>query len=86
MTEETPDNAKPFTDMAARIDLNRDNKFGGAFVIVPPGEGLEPMHTLILDGQQNAAAFWSMLQTTCQVALNELENVARRQQGGFGGR
>lgn len=88
MAEETGDRHKPFEDMASRIVTNMGEGFGGAFVIVPPGEGdfALPKHVLILDGQQNPAAFWSMLQTTCQVALQEIERAASRQHSAFGGR
>ncbi len=84
MTEETPDNAKPFSEMADRINLNHEHPFGGAFVVVPPGEGSEPLFTLMLDGQKNAAAFWGHLKATCEIALNELDRQARGGQQNWG--
>ena len=51
--------ADPFTEMAARIAHNEGSKFGGAFVVQPPGG--DPASTLILtDGDE--AQFWMLLQ------------------------
>jgi hypothetical protein len=78
------DLSAPFTDMAARIDLNAEQGFGGAFVIVPPGEEAKPRVLLMLDNAENPAMFWSALQTTCQLALQELANEEQRASGGLG--
>jgi hypothetical protein len=87
MSTDTSDNAAPFRTMAAKIDLNRDNGFAGAFVIVPPaqdGAGSEPQAALILDESHDEAVFWSMIMTKCQIALKDIED--RERQGQFGGR
>jgi hypothetical protein len=73
----------PFTEMAARILLNEDQGFGGAFVIVPPGEEPKPRVMLMLDNAENPAMFWSSLQTVCGIALKELEQ-EETQAAGFG--
>lgn len=65
------DYAAPFRRVADKIDLNRDNGFGGAFVIVPP-EGA-PQDMLLLDNAQNPAMFWSLLKTRAEIALVEIE-------------
>ena len=75
--------SSPFLDMAARIDLNAEQGFGGAFVIVPPGEEAKPRVLLMLDNAENPAMFWAALQTTAQIALQELAN--EEQRAGFGG-
>jgi hypothetical protein len=78
----------PFTDMASRLELNAGQGFGGAFVIVPPGTGDEepkPHVLLMLNNADNPAMFWAALQTTAQIALQE---IAKAEEGlGFiGGR
>ena len=78
------DRSDPFTEMAARIDLNAEEGFGGAFVIVPPGEEPKPRVLLMLNNSEDPAMFWASLQTTCQLALQEL--AAEEERGaGFGG-
>ena len=76
---------KRFRAMADRMALNGDGNFGGAFVVVPPKEGGEPFETLILDSKQDAAQFWTLLKTKCDVALSELEQ-KQRATGTFGRR
>lgn len=67
-----PEQAKPFHAMAARIEHNANARFGGAFVIVPPAEGGEPLEVLVLDESQNAAQFWMVLNAKCKMALDEI--------------
>jgi len=69
-----------FRAMADAIDKN-DN-FGGAFVIVPPEGAGESVETLILDGKPDPAQFWQMLLTKCQIMIAEIEAAKR----GFGRR
>jgi len=85
MSDEQPpdpveERAKMFEDMAAQIRLNRDYKFGGAFLLVPPGDG-EPFSSLMLR-QEEAPIFWSTIKTLVQVA----EEMMGKPQSGFGGR
>lgn len=77
------DLSKPFTDMAARIELNVDQGFGGAFVIVPPGEEPKVKVMLMLDNAESPAMFWSSLQTVCAFALQDIAK-EEEQLGGFG--
>ncbi len=77
--------SQPFVDMADRIDLNSEQGFGGAFVIVPPGEEPKPRVLLMLDNAGNPAMFWAALQTTAQLALQELQNEEEARGGGFMG-
>ena len=86
MSDLTADNATPFRAMADKIDLNRDNGFAGAFVIVGPNGEVEA--TLVLDNKANEAAFWSLISTKAQIAISEAEANQQQQQGGgfvFGG-
>lgn len=78
------DLSDPFTQMAERIMLNSEQGFGGAFVIVPPGEEPKPRVLLMLDNAENPAMFWAALQTTAQMALQEIQN-EEQQSGGFMG-
>ena len=69
--------ADMFKAMAERIERNADAKFGGAFVLLPPGDG-EPFMSLMLD-QEEAAIFWSALQTIANMAVQTLDTVQRQQ-------
>lgn len=70
--------------MAARIELNAAQDYGGAFVIMPPGEEATPVVGLILDNSGDPALFWSSVQTRCQIALEEIRQ--KEESGGqFGG-
>ena len=61
----------PFTAMAARIDLNKDQGFAGAFVIQPPGDD-PPLSLLLLNNEPDPAVFWGTLSTYVQAALTRL--------------
>lgn len=81
------DNAAPFSKMASRIELNKDEGFGGAFVVVPPGgDESKPFDTLILDGTSGPAAFWALLKSKCDMALADIEAAERNKNAGFGRR
>jgi len=69
--------------MAERLNHNPDSPFGGCFVVVPPNEGGDPIETLILDSKQDAAQFWMLLKTKCDIALGELDQ-KQRQAATFG--
>lgn len=72
--------ATRFRAMADKIELNDDSAFGGAFVIIPPANGGDPVETLILDGRQDPSQFWSILKTKCDIMLASLDEQARQQQ------
>lgn len=76
---EQPDYAHPFTDMARRIDKNRDEGFAGAFVIAPPvGESIE---NLFLNNSADPIIFWTNLKTMAEQAIDDLSQ--KQQQSGF---
>lgn len=69
--------ADNFQAMADRIRHNADQKFGGAFVVVPPDGQGDTLEVLILDTKMEPAQFWSTLKTKCDMALSELDTRAR---------
>ncbi len=68
-----------FEAMAVQIRLNRDAKFGGAFLVIPPGDA-EPFSSLMLN-QDEPAIFWGAVKSLGEVALGALDATARQQQG-----
>lgn len=85
MPEENSNRSLIFTRMAARIEANKCESFGGAFVIVPPSDGGSVIDTLVLDNRQDATQFWILLKSKCDTALVELDQ-KQRQQSTFGRR
>lgn len=75
MTDEPPideseKRALLFEAMAAQIRLNKDAKFGGAFLLVPPGDA-ESFSSLMLN-QDEVPIFWSTIKSLTQVAESAL--------------
>jgi hypothetical protein len=77
-----------FSEMAVDIARNLE-KFGGAFVIVPPAMGGDPVSRLVVASQgqanqaQTAVNFWNLLQSEIKTVLQRLEDQERQ---AFGGR
>jgi len=84
MTDEPLDpveaRARLFEELAAQIRLNKDAKFGGAFLVVPPADA-EPFSSLMLN-QDQPGVFWGAMKSLVEMALAEIDSVQRRQ--GFG--
>ena len=78
-------NADPFTTMAIRITHNEDAKFGGACVIVPPGDGKPVELLMFAEGTGTEAQFWTTIISLAQTAISEIDQkkLAAR---GFGAR
>lgn len=76
--------AQALRDMAARIEKNGSDSFGGCFVVLPP-QGYEGLSALILDTNQDAAQFFGLLQTKITLALAGIEEAQRNAQS-FGRR
>lgn len=81
--DETENRAKLFEAFAAQIRLNRGAKFGGAFLLIPPGTDIEPMSSLMLN-QDQPGIFWASIQTLADLAIKETDQLQR--QAGFGRR
>jgi hypothetical protein len=58
--------------MADKLDLNAANGFGGAFVIIPPDGEIKEL--LMLNNSQDLPVFWSLVQSTAQIAIAELQD------------
>jgi hypothetical protein len=79
--------AAAFLEMAEDVTRNAD-KFGGAYVIVPPRLGGDPVANLVVrkgDDPATAIHFWAMLQTEVQTMLEKLRE-AERHGAAFGRR
>lgn len=74
------EHASKFREMAERIDLNQEQPFGGAVVIVPP-DG-DPVTLLLLDESNDSvearAQFWGTVQARIGMAMKELEAELRQ--------
>lgn len=79
------DTAELFFQMSERLKRNTAEAFGGAFVVVPPAEGGDPLNTVIFDSKQDPAQFWMLLKTKCDIALGQLDQKQRAGQA-FGRR
>lgn len=73
--------SEPFDRMARAIEHNKAAGFGGAAVIVIPGQPEQIIEMLILDPRQNVAQFIGAVATRIQMIQNELEQKQRMLQG-----
>jgi hypothetical protein len=73
--KEAEKRAQFFDAMAARIRLNKDATFGGAFVVVSPD--MEQSTEMLILNQQEAGVFWAALQTLAQQAVASIDKVQR---------
>ena len=69
--------AKQFDAMAARIRLNADDQFGGAFLMVPPANVGKAVELLALSNQ-NPGNFWMNLKLYIDQAYQEVADAARQ--------
>lgn len=77
--EQAPQRKPPaewFEKMAELIKNNAGQDFGGAFVLVPPGDDQEPMFGLILSNDK--VQFWGTVQAKVQIRLQEMDMNERR--------
>ncbi len=80
----TPNHSQSFSKMASDVDRNKDTLFGGAAVLVPPGDD-EPISLLVLN-QANPVIFWASMKTLVEQKLVQLDAAERQGLGGFGRR
>lgn len=72
-------NSQPFTQMAERIEHNKEAQFGGAAVVISP-DGAK-IEFLMLDASSDPIQFWSTVKTRIEFVLDDLGQKARVQQG-----
>jgi hypothetical protein len=74
-----PEKWKPqdyFQHMHDQIVHNANSDFGGAFVIIPPGQDDGPLTGLILS--DDPAHFWMVLHAKVQTRLQEMQDKERQ--------
>ena len=69
--------AQFFDAMAAQIRLNKDAKFGGAFLMVPPDS--EEIYSQLTLNHAEPGIFWAAVKTLAEVAVQAIDLVQRRQ-------
>lgn len=69
--DESEKRALLFEQMAVQIRLNKNAKFGGAFMVCPPMDG-EPFSSLMLN-QEEPSIFWGAVKTLAEVAMQALD-------------
>lgn len=72
--------AAAFDQMAAKIRLNKDDNFGGAFVLVPPVGFGQPVDGLILNSSNAAMMFWANLKLIVDDTMAQMKEQQRLQQ------
>lgn len=72
--------AQLFEDMARQIRLNKDAKFGGAFLLMPPDSTEEAWQSSLMLNQEEPSIFWASVQTIANMAIAALDR-GQRQQG-----
>lgn len=75
--------ADRFRKMADRIELNSDQPFAGAMLVIPPGDEPTVIELLKLDPEPDASAFWAELNGRCADAVSKLTDASRNAQAGF---
>lgn len=68
--------ADRFRQMADRIEKNEGEPFGGAVLIIPPGEGME-VEMLNFDPTPDGAIFWAAVRSKADEAVHNLQQQAQ---------
>lgn len=75
-----PTHAAEFRRVAALLDKNVGEKFGGVWLIIDPqGEQIESL--MINDG--TPGLFWGTLKAVCEQKINEIDAQSRQLRPGF---
>jgi hypothetical protein len=75
------DAAAAFRAIADRLDKNASEEFGGAFLLVPPGEGVGAIDGMLVTTAPNAVTFWSGLQGQVELAIDSFKQEAQARGG-----
>ena len=73
-----------FRQMADRIERNASDEFGGAFLVIPPGEGSDPVEGMTVAAKPSAVTFWSSVLGQVELAIETFK--ANTEAQGRGGR
>lgn len=65
------DKSDRFRAMAEAIDLNEKKPFGGAVVIIPPGDG-PAIEILTMDSREDGLQFYANIKTLADIEYNNL--------------
>lgn len=65
------DRSDRFRAMAEAIDLNEKKPFGGAVVIIPPGDG-PAIEILTMDSREDGLQFYANIKTLADIEYNNL--------------
>lgn len=68
--------AQIFDAMASQLRLNKDAKFGGAFVMIPPDSDVD--YQALLLNQEQPGIFWAAVKTLADIAVQTIEQAQRR--------
>jgi hypothetical protein len=77
MSDAPHQKAQPFLDMAARIGRMDPADFAGALLVVPPGEGAEPVAMLLIDPTPALAHFMLSAKGRVESWFNDLSEKLR---------
>ena len=73
------DRSIPFSEMADRIAKIDPFEFGGAVVVLPPGENAVPIAFVTTDPHPDLMQFWSTVKARVEVRATEMVQQAAAQ-------
>lgn len=59
-----------FRSIADRLETNASVEFGGAFLVIPPTNGGDPIDGITVTSTPNPVVFWSSLEGQIELAIN----------------
>jgi hypothetical protein len=73
-----------FRQMADRIDRNPSEEFGGAFLVLPPGDAGDPVEGMSVAAKPSPVTFWSSVLGQIELAVETFKT--NNEPGARGGR
>lgn len=73
-----PEAAVLLRALADRLDANSGSEFGGAFIIIPPGEQPDVIDSVFITTTPNPAVFWSSVSGQVELASARLAQTAQQ--------
>ena len=71
-----------FREMAERLEANTGDTFGGAFLVVPPGDSV-PVDGVFITTSPNPAVFWSSVGGQVSLAIEGMSDQGKQNRGGY---